>query len=121
MKRNWFRKILGAISLTSVLFVFQACYGTPQDYGLDVLVEGQVLSGTTGLPIEGIKVSVADNIQYEFTNSSGMFSFYAEKHNQITLKFEDIDLAQNSSFANRNTLLSNASDEVYLNIVMDEN
>jgi hypothetical protein len=55
MKRDWKRKIIGGLCLTSIAFVFQACYGTPQDFGEDLLIEGQVKSKTTGLPIKGIK------------------------------------------------------------------
>ena len=29
---KWFRNILKGLSLTGALFVFQACYGTPQPY-----------------------------------------------------------------------------------------
>ena len=35
------------------MFIFQAWYGTPQDFGLDLLVEGQVKSNTSELPIKG--------------------------------------------------------------------
>ncbi len=28
--KKWFRNLLKGISLTGALFVFQACYGTPQ-------------------------------------------------------------------------------------------
>ena len=27
---QWLRKVLGGISLTAAMFVFQACYGSPQ-------------------------------------------------------------------------------------------
>lgn len=30
--RNWVRILLGGFSMTSALFVFQACYGSPQDF-----------------------------------------------------------------------------------------
>ena len=63
MHKKWVRRIVGGLSFTSALFVFQACYGTPQDFGLDILLEGQVKSKSTGLPIQGIKVSVEINIQ----------------------------------------------------------
>ena len=53
MKRDWKRKIIGGLCLTSVAFVFQACYGTPQDFGNDLLIEGQVTSKISGLPIKG--------------------------------------------------------------------
>ena len=51
MKTNWIKKLIGGLSLTSTMFIFQACYGTPQDFGMDVLIEGQVKSKTSGLPI----------------------------------------------------------------------
>jgi hypothetical protein len=38
IKQNWRRKLLGGLSLTSALFIFQACYGTPHDMGLDIFI-----------------------------------------------------------------------------------
>lgn len=118
MKRNWIRDIIGGISFTSALFVFQACYGTPQDFGMDLLVKGQVKSKTTGLPIKGIKVSALENLQYDTTDENGKFSFYTEKLEKITIRFEDIDAGQNGSFATKDSLLINNSEIVYLDIVM---
>jgi hypothetical protein len=40
MKRNLLRRVLGSLSLTTAAFIFQACYGTPQDFGLDVYISG---------------------------------------------------------------------------------
>lgn len=119
MKKNWIRKIIGGLSLTSAMFVFQACYGTPQDFGLDLLVEGQVKSKITGLPIKGIKVSVADNLQYEYTNDEGRFSFYTEKIDTLNILFEDIDSTQNGNYLNRDTVLKNPSEKVFLDIKME--
>ncbi|MBQ6096149.1 MAG: hypothetical protein IJK99_00235 [Bacteroidales bacterium] len=52
------RKIFGGISLTAAMFVFQACYGTPEweddCYGFDVNV--RVLSADDNSPIPGIRV-----------------------------------------------------------------
>ena len=120
MIRNWKRKLLGGLSLTSALFIFQACYGTPQDFGLDVFIEGQVKSKTTNTPIKGIKVSVADKMQYEFTNAEGKFSLYTETAASYKIKFEDIDSNQNGSFFDRDTLLGNINNNVYLDIVLEE-
>lgn len=120
MKRNWIRKIVGGLSLTSAMFVFQACYGTPQDFGLDLLVEGQVKSKTSGLPIKGIKVSVADNIQNEITDEEGKFSFYTEMLEGITLQFQDIDTIQNGLYTNKDTVLTELSQKVYLDIMLEE-
>lgn len=79
MKRNIFRVLLRSISFTTALFIFQACYGSPQDFGLDLHVDGKVLAKSSGLPIKGIRVSVLNNVQYVFTDEQGRFSLYTEK------------------------------------------
>jgi hypothetical protein len=119
MKLNWTRKLIGGLSFTSALFVFQACYGTPQDFGLDILVEGQVKSKATGLPVKGIKVSVEEIMQYDFTNDEGKFSFYTEAVNSLKIKFEDVDFAQYGTFVNKDTIPAIADKRVYLNIALD--
>jgi len=120
MKKNWTRKILGGLSLTSALFVFQACYGTPQDFGLDVFVEGRVTSQSTGLPIKGIKVSVADHLQYEYTDDEGLFSFYTDRREQLKVSFEDIDAGDNGTFLKRDTTLTAIDEKVFLDIKLDD-
>jgi putative lipoprotein (rSAM/lipoprotein system) len=120
MKRNWKRKILGGLSLTSALFVFQACYGSLQDFGMDFLVEGKVKAKISGLPIKGIKVSVNENMQYSLTDDNGRFSFYTEILDSLTIKFEDIDSSQNGLYNNKDTLLTGVQDRVFLEIDMVE-
>jgi len=120
MTQNWIKKIIGGLSLTSAMFVFQACYGTPQDFGSDFLLEGQVKAASTGLPIPGIKVSTPNDMQYQTTNDEGKFSFYTQKSDSLKLFFEDIDSTQNSVFLPKDTLLVNAENKVFLNISLDE-
>lgn len=49
------RTILKGLSLTTALFVFQACYGTP--YGYDEYgVSFKVISAETGKPLEGVDI-----------------------------------------------------------------
>lgn len=120
MKPNWRKRILGGLSLTTALFIFQACYGTPQDMGLDILIEGQVKSGKTEQPIKGIKVSVEDKVQYQYTDESGKFSFYTESASSYKIKFEDIDLNVNGIFVEKDTLLKNIIKKIYLNIELEE-
>lgn len=120
MKRNWKRKILGGLSLTSALFVFQACYGSLQDFGIDFLVEGKVKSKISGLPIKGIKVSVDENMQYSLTDDNGRFSFYTVHRDSLLVKFEDIDSSQNGLFNNRDTLVTGVQERVFLEISMEE-
>jgi hypothetical protein len=106
MKRNWIRRLLGGLSLTSALFIFQACYGSPQDFDHDVMIEGQVKSEETGLPVKGIKVSVDETEQYQLTNDEGKYSIYAYVLNDVRVRFEDIDSIQNGNFHPCDTLLS---------------
>ena len=120
MKRNWKRGIIGGISFASALFIFQACYGMPQDMGLDLLVEGQVKSKKTGQPIQGIKVSTVDEYQYVLTNEEGKFEFYLEYADRLALWFRDIDEAENGAFTDRDTLIENPGDKVYLEIELEE-
>ncbi|MBP1664391.1 MAG: putative lipoprotein [Bacteroidetes bacterium] len=126
MKRDWKRKIIGGLCLSSIAFVFQACYGTPQDFGNDLLIEGQVKSKTSGLPIQGIKVSVADKVQYTNTDENGKFSFYIERFQNAKINFTDIDSDHNGSFSNKDTLvtindsvLMSKQPKVYLNIELE--
>ena len=124
--KDWKRKIIGGLCLTSIAFVFQACYGTPQDFGNDLLVEGLVKSKKTGLPIKGIKVSVADKVQYTNTNENGEFSFYIEKLQNTKIRFTDTDSTQNYLFSNKDTLVTikeplqtSKGAKVYLNIELE--
>ena len=126
MKRDWKRKIIGGLCLTSVAFVFQACYGTPQDIGQDLLVEGQVTSKISGLPIKGIKVSVDQRVQYANTDENGKFSLYMDKLQHAKIKFTDVDSTQNIWFANKDTLITikdsvlmSKQPKVYLNIELE--
>ena len=120
MKRSWRKKILGGLSLTTALFIFQACYGTPQDMGLDIFFEGQVKSEKTNKPLKGIKVSVEDKLQYQYTDESGKFSFYTETATSYKIKFEDIDSDQNGIFVEKDTLLTKIDKTIYLNIELEE-
>jgi len=126
MNSDWKRKIIGGLCLTSIAFVFQACYGTPQDFGNDLLIEGQVKSKTTGLPVKGIKVSVAAREQYTSTDENGKFSFCVDKLKIAKMKFSDVDSTQNIWFSNKDTLitidetvLSAKESKVFLNIQLE--
>ena len=120
MTRNWKRKIIGGLSFTSMLFIFQACYGTPQDFKYDVLVEGQVKSKTSGLPIKGIRVSPTGQSQYQLTDDVGKFSFYTLIDGPLGLKFEDIDSVQNGAFFTKDTIITTVYDKVWVDIKLED-
>jgi hypothetical protein len=119
MKKKWIRGIIGGLSFASALFIFQACYGTPQDLGLDILVSGQVKSKSSGLPVKGIKVSITNTMQYELSDENGQFSMYTEIHDNLRMKFEDIDSTDNGYYASKDTVLNNVTEEVYLEINLE--
>lgn len=121
MKTNLKKFFLRGICLTSVAFVFQACYGTPQDFGLDLYIEGQVKSKNSGLPIKGIKVSVANSMQYTYTDRNGSFSFYTEKLDKTKILFQDIDLEENNSYIDKDTtIITSEKEKIYLDIKLEE-
>ncbi len=119
MKANWIRKSLSGLSFASALFIFQACYGTPQDMGLDVYIEGQVKSKATGGAIEGIRVTVA-NTQYIYTDAEGKFSLYTGLADEYKVRFQDIDSTENGRFHDKDTILANIEEQTYLSIQLEE-
>ena len=114
MKRNVLRGLIGGLSFTSALFIFQACYGTPQDLMQDFLVEGKVVSLSNGEPIEGIRVSLDTYWHETLTDKNGEFSFYAPFLDQMKLIFEDIDGTEHGSFKSKDTLVSNLVNEAFV-------
>ncbi len=121
MKRNWRRGLLGGFSFASALFIFQACYGMPQDMQQwDLLVEGQVKSKTTGEPIKGIKVSTVNENQYMLTDEEGRFDFYMDYADRFALMFRDVDDEENGAFLYKDTLIEHPGDKVYLEIELEE-
>lgn len=111
--------MFATLSFSSALFVFQACYGTPKDAGLDIVFSGVVKSSKTSQPIEGIKVSVGNHSQYTYSDASGRFNLYTETDSEYLLKFEDIDSTKNGSYAPKDTLLKQVTKSVNIEIALD--
>ena len=118
--KKWKNYLFKGVCLTSVAFVFQACYGTPQDFGLDVFIEGQVKSKSSGLTIKGIKVSVENTPQYTLTDEKGNFSFYTQKTNHTKIQFEDIDAAEYGLYLKTDTTLVNPDKKNFLRIELED-
>ncbi|MDR0707380.1 MAG: radical SAM-associated putative lipoprotein [Treponema sp.] len=119
--RKILRKIYTGLGLTTVALVFQACYGTPQAMGLDVLIRGVVKSKTSKDPIEGIKVSAKNVYQYEMTDSAGNFQFYVPQDEICTIELDDIDGAENGSYSSREISVNLSKDKIDLgDIFLDD-
>ena len=119
-KRKILRRIFGALSFSTALFVFQACYGTPGDFGADVYIQGFVKSKTTNLPIPGIKVSITNQPQYEITDNTGKFKIYTTRENNYYIKFEDIDDVKNGAFLPKDTILNIVNESTLLNVYLND-
>ena len=118
MKRSWIKKIVGGLSFTTALFVFQACYGSPQDFGMDFYIKGTVKSKTSGLPIKGIKVSTPENYQYQLTDESGWYGLFTTKADSIKIRFEDIDSEANGLYQNKDTILTGIKSQAILDVYL---
>ena len=53
--KKWFRHLLKGTTLTTALFIFQACYGTP-NWLHEENVEFKVVSAEDGTPVEGVEI-----------------------------------------------------------------
>lgn len=120
MKRKFLRAVFGTLSFSTALFAFQACYGTPHDFGQDVYIEGIVKAKSTNNPIPGIKVSIEDQPQYEYTDIDGRFKIYANRSSEYKLHFIDIDSTINSSYLPKDTVISIIDKSAFLNILLNE-
>jgi len=104
-KRSLSKKFLGLFSLSTMLFVFQACYGTPQDFGMDFQIKGTVTHQETGAAIPGIKVELRNLPQFTTTGENGDFSIYCPILDQYLVSFSDIDGESNGLFIDKDTLI----------------
>ena len=114
------RTVFGVFSLSGMLFAFQACYGTPQDFGMDVLISGKVTSAVSKASLPGINVMINELGQNTVTASDGTFSIYCEPMAQYSLTFTDTDGAKNGLYQSRDTTLQRAgeADALTINVEM---
>jgi len=120
MNRKLIRNIVGGLSFTSALFIFQACYGIPQDMLDDIFIEGRVISKSTHQPVEGIRVKSDKFEHYGITDSMGEFSFYTPWIDSLKLFIDDTDPGSDGSYASKDTTLLDPEHHLFLNIVLEE-
>ena len=112
------RKLIGGLSFGSALFIFQACYGTPQDLHSDMLVEGTVKSSATGLPVKGIKVSIPEMGNSQITGEDGKYALWTLFTDSTWISFEDTDLTTDGAFLKKDTLIAIPQERVQLNVML---
>jgi len=96
---KWLHNLMKGLSLTTALFIFQACYGTP-DWLHDGRLQFKVVAADTGEPLKDVYVSsrvqAADNLDWipcGVTNDEGMACvfFGMEEGMAPQFRFEMVD------------------------------
>ena len=83
------RWVLGTLGVTSIAFVFQACYAPYYGDNYDRCINGEVLSATTHKPIKGIRITGNNQPGYVETNSAGAFHIHLPISRNYDIRFED--------------------------------
>ena len=120
---KFFRGLLMASAFTSVMFVMQACYGTPNnaridDEILEYTVSGTVTAKPNAEPLAGIKLTV-DSTDYEtVTDSLGNFSITLKASDYCDMTFKFVD--ESGKYQQLDTVVP-VCNSPELNIEMDVN
>ncbi len=117
---KWFRGALMASAFTSMMFVMQACYGTPNNVRIEeeaeFTVSGTVTAKSNSEPLAGIKLTI-DSTDYEtMTDSLGNFSITLKASDYCDMTFKFID--ESGKYQQLDTIVS-VSNSPELNIEMD--
>ncbi|MBR5983869.1 MAG: hypothetical protein IK025_09165 [Bacteroidales bacterium] len=95
---KWVRGLLAASAFTSVMFIMQACYGTPnyrgeESFCYEVKMSGVVTDGTSSQPLSGINVSTDISDEVAVSDENGQFSLsfmvYSDDDAGYNLNFSD--------------------------------
>ena len=84
LSNKWFKNSIKILSLSTIGFVFQACYGIPSDYSRDVEIEITVLD-PEGNPLSDIEVKVNDFIS-RTTDENGVFQVYSPQYDEYKVR-----------------------------------
>ncbi len=121
-KKKAIRSFLGLFSLSTMLFVFQACYGTPQDFGSDVLIEGVVRSESDNQTVQGIRIGFMDMPQYTVTDKDGYFSLYCPEKEMYAFILQDEDKSRHGSYSEADTTIlpGQGENQIFVNLLVKE-
>ena len=119
---KWLRGLLQASAFTSVMFIMQACYGTPnyrneESFSYEVKMSGIVTDSASAQPLSGINVSTDISEEVAVSDENGQFclSFmvYSADDSGYNLNFSDsldryapLDTLIDSNFSDINISLA---------------
>ncbi len=94
---KWVRGLLAASAFTSVMFIMQACYGTPsynrvEEERFKMSVGGKIIDNVSQQPLSGISVSSADLDEIVVSDENGEFFLSSYSYvalDSISLSFSD--------------------------------
>lgn len=95
---KWLRGVLMTSAFTSMMFVMQACYGTPnyrgeESFSYEVKMSGMVTDSVSSQPLSGIYVSADISDEVAVSDENGQFSLtfmvYDDNDQGFNLNFSD--------------------------------
>ena len=124
---KWLRGLMKASALTTVMFIMQACYGTPSMYDIvEIHLSGRVTDKATGEPLEGIRLEAFHtNADYDhiigYTDESGCFELvqWGNVHRVSSLSLEVRD--GDEHYQPFDTLVMSDTDLTELKIKLESN
>ena len=123
---KWLRGLLKASALTTVMFIMQACYGTPSMYDMvEIQLSGRVVDKATGEPLKGICLDVFDANGSDpivgYTDENGCFNLvhWGNIHRVSSLTLEVKDMEGN--YKPFDTLVMSDADLTALKIKLESN
>lgn len=120
------RSLLKASALTTVMFVMQACYGSPKNFDMvEIRISGHVTDKVNGQPLQGIRLDVYDaegyydNHTIEYTDENGYFEMvqWGSSNSVSSLSIEVKD--EDGDYLPFDTLVSSDSDLTTLKIKLE--
>ena len=123
---KWLRGLMKASALTTVMFIMQACYGTPKNEFVRINISGYVTDKSHGQPLQGIQLEAFhSDADYDhvigYTDENGYFEMshwaYFNRVSQLTI--EAVDTVGN--YRSFDTLVSSDSDLTELKIKLESN
>lgn len=119
VKSRFTKNLLTLFGISAVAFIFEACYGVPQDQLFPhIPVQGTVTDINSNAGIEGINIDLHINDEFistETTDSIGEFHFKNLRigaENDLKFEFKDIDGTDNGSYQDLDTTITLTNNDV---------
>lgn len=116
------RGLLKASAFTSVMFIMQACYGTPnynrvEEAQFEMSVSGKIIDNVSKQPLQGISVSSADLDGFVVSDENG--EFYLSSYSYVALDSISLNFSDTvGRYASLDTIVKSDSDS--LNICLSQ-